>query len=113
MGGKIVSRLLGHLRLTRTQLTLVCLQTHRAFAMGPRPLLPLLPPHVGGGACSALEGGVLGHVWGSPVCWLSLLCRDEGRGSGSVWPALQTLQGEEDWGWEVVMEGDVGMRRRP
>lgn len=69
LSGKIVSCLLGHLHLTRTHLTLVCLQSWSICQGGRGMCPPLLPfpmravPVWG----LVLEGSVLGHAWG-PIC---------------------------------------------
>lgn len=92
MSEEIVSCLLGHFHFTGTHLTPVCLGIQTICYVAQGLCLLLLPPARGSGACLVPEGHVLGHAWGSPVCWLSPLQR---LGPG-VWvclcPALQTLQ---------------------
>ena len=91
MSGDIVSCLLGRVHFTRSHLPLVGLGRENLLC-GPRPLPVLLPPALGTSACLVLEGSVLGLL-----CVLRLGPR--------VWvclcPALRTLRGEEEWGWEL------------
>lgn len=80
----------------RTYPTLVCSDTEN-LPCGLWLLPATAPSPLDGSACVLLEGRVLGHAWGSPLCWLSFHYRDQHRGLGLPLPSSVDVPGRERW----------------